>query len=85
MAGVAVSVAEDEEVGELGFGIADITERWGDVVIEAEAFPQTEDGLLGAAALNSGAGGCELERSAEISLETVCVGRCNSFQGLLCG
>ena len=32
LASLAVAVPEDQEVGELGFGVKDITEGWGDVV-----------------------------------------------------
>ena len=75
LAGLLVAVAEDQEVGELGFGISDITEGCGDVVALAEGFPLLKEGVLGTLVLGSGAGGCQLERSVEISLKAMCVRR----------
>ena len=75
LAGLSLVVAKDQEVGELGFGIRDITEGCGDVVAPAQCFPLLKEGVLDTLVLGSGAGGCELERSAEISLKAMCVGR----------
>ena len=75
LAGLPVAVAKDQEVGELGFGISNITEGCKDIVAAAEGFPLLKEGVLGTLVLGSGAGGCKLERSAEISLKAMCVGR----------
>ena len=68
LAGLLVAVGGDQGIGEFDLGVSDITKGCGDAVIAAEGFPLFEDGVLGALMLGSGAGGCELERSAEISL-----------------
>ena len=52
-----VAVAKDQEVGELGFGINNITEGCRDVVVAAEGFPLLKGGVLGTLMLGSGAGG----------------------------
>ena len=75
LAGLLVATAKDQEVEELGFGVSDIMEGYRDVVAAAEGFLVFKDGVLGALMLGSGAGGCELERSTEISLEAMCFGR----------
>ena len=85
LASLLVAVSEDQEVGELGFGVKDITEGWRDVVARAKVFPAFEDVVLGALMLGGGAGRRELERRAEISLEAMCVGRCSSRHGRSCG
>ena len=68
LAGLLVAVAKDQEVGELGLGISNITEECGDVVAAEEGFPVFEDGVLGVLVFGSGAGGRELERRAECTM-----------------
>ena len=83
-AGLALSTipdAEDEQVGDPGFGRADLTEGRGDLESLAERGPEAEDLGLGLPMLDSGSSGGEVERSAEISREDISVGSWSSRQG----
>ena len=83
-AGLALSTipdAEDEQVGDPGFGRADLTEGRGDLEFLAERGLEAEDLGLGLPMLDSGSSGGEVERSAEISREDISVGSWSSRQG----
>ena len=84
LASFAVAESEDQEVAKFLLGLQAI-EGNGDVELLAEGAPDAKDLIAGLAALGSVGNGGDLERSAEIRLEAVSLGRCSSFHGLGCG
>ena len=85
MAVGAVAEAEDDEEGDLGFGIEDITEGRGGSEVVAEGGPVVEDGGAGSDGLTYFGLVRDLHSSAEVSLEFVSGDRWSSTQGLGCG
>ena len=84
LASFAIAHSEDQEVPKLLLGLQAI-EGNGDIELLAEVAPDAKDFAGGFSALGSVGNGGDLERSAEIRLEAVSLGRCSSFHGLDCG
>jgi hypothetical protein len=84
LASFAIAESKDEEVAELLLGLQAI-EGNGDSELLAEVAPDSKDFVGGLSSLGSVGSGGDLERSAEISLEAMSLGRCSSFHGLDCG
>lgn len=80
-----VSVGEDEEVAYFGLLVRQSGEGSGVAVLLAEGLPDAEDLGLSLDSFDGFGSSGELQRSAEISLELISVGRCSSFQGVGCG
>ena len=85
LAGAAILDAEDEEVGNPGLSVGDVTEGRGHPEFGTEVRPPSEDLGLGLPMLASGSRGGEVERSAQISLEDSSDGSCSSCQGVSWG
>ena len=88
LAGLAILAepdAEDEEIAELVFLATDITEGRGDVVLRAEEFPESEDGVFACTSRCNCRGLGNSQRNAEIRREASPDGRWSSFQGSRCG
>ena len=72
---MAISESEDQEIGELGVRICDITEGWLAFEAFAEGGPLAEDGVVSGSCLSGSRRGGELQSSAEVSLEFTSGGR----------
>ena len=81
---LAVSQAKDEQVGDLVV-LGQAIQGAGAPVLLAEGFPEAKYFVAGLLLFGGGGSRGELERSAEISCEEICLGRCRSTHGLGCG